>query len=35
MLKELPEKKDGRTLKDYYKGVYWAILNSSEFLFNH
>ena len=35
MLKELPEKKDGRSMKEYYRGVYWAVLNSSEFLFNH
>lgn len=42
MLKELPEKKERWSqkeyhwhLKEYYKGVYWAVLNSSEFLFNH
>ena len=35
MLSELPEKKDNNSLKTYYKGVYWAVLNSSEFLFNH
>ncbi len=35
MLREFPEKQDSKTLKTYYKGVFWALLNSSEFLFNH
>ena len=35
LLSELPEKTDYRSLKNYYDGVLWGLLNSSEFLFNH
>ena len=35
MMAEVPDTKDARALKTYYNGVFWAVLNSSEFLFNH
>ena len=35
LMKEKPEKTDTRTMKRYYDGVMWALLNSSEFVFNH
>ena len=35
ILRERPEESDYNTLRTYYSGVLWALLNSSEFLFNH
>ena len=35
ILADYPEKADPKALKNFYDGVLWGLLNSSEFVFNH
>ncbi len=35
LLDEYPDAGDDKSVKEYFDGVLWALLNSSEFLFNH